>query len=977
MRRTPYAIALFLLLLLSAALSADAQNWTHYGADAQSTKFAPLEQINAENFDKLRVVWHWRPLDSEILKNNSNAFTNRYRSTPVVVDGVLYASSPLNIVTALDAASGEVLWNYDPGSWQVEGWYPSMHRGVAYWNESTKKRVVFGTGSAYLYSLDAETGLPDLAFGDSGRVDLTKGLHREVNREHYSFISPPIVVGDVIVVGSSIADMRGGPVPKNMPPGDVRGFDKHTGKQLWVFQTIPQQGKFGNETWGDESWKDFGGANVWSMMSADPELGYVYLPVSTPSNDFYGGERPGDNLFADSIVCLKASTGERVWHYQLIHHGLWDYDPPSAPVLVDIAVDGKKIKAVAQATKQGFVYVFDRETGDPVWPIHEMPVPASQAFNEESSPTQPQPSWPRPFEQQGLRPDDLIDFTPALRSAALDIIKEYEYGPLFAPPSEKGTIFLPGLLGGSDWVGAIAHPPTGMLYVPSHTLPFVVTLNKVDDESASSAYGANVRTGLSGPEGLPLTKPPYGRITAIDLNTGEHKWVQAMGRGPLDHLALKDLGLKEDLGWATRTFAIATSTLLITGLDDPRTFEGLWAGQDHFVDPESYLRAWDLETGEMVGEVAIPGNTVASPVTYMADGRQYIVVPLGDGEERPTELVALALPRKGDKLPPQGNKRTDADHKNFYKAVKALDSGDIKALDKLLKKDPELVKARGYLHEYYQYPTFRGATLLHHVAGNPLRAKLPENALELAQLLLDKGAAADALTLDSLTTIDLVLTSAQLDWAGKRDSLFALLIQNGADPDRNKGKMLWDALTSHELELAKMLADNGASVDLRFAAGLGRVDLMEGFFAADGRLTPAANSLYQSDPDTVLTEQQILDNAINFAAYGGSTEAVAFLIEKGANPSGYAGHWWSWDWGSTPLHKAVDSQDVEMIRFLVEKGADPTVKDLRWKESAPQWATYYDDGEEVLTVLREVEAAYIKEHPLEAETGERLPEDAH
>ena len=960
MRKTAYALALALLTL--STLAANAQDWTHYGSDAHSTKFAPLDQINADNFHKLRVIWHWRPPDEKILKENSSAFTNRYRSTPIAIDGTLYASSPLGIVSAIDAATGQVLWDFDPASWQVEGWYPSMHRGVAYWGSGDTKRVVFGTNSAYLYSVDAITGLPDAAFGDSGRVDLTLGLDREVDRQYYGFISPPIIVGDVIVVGSSIADMSG---KRDLPPGDVRGFDKNTGEQLWTFHTIPRAGEFGVETWADSSWHNHGGANVWSMMSADEELGYVYLPVSTPSNDFYGGERLGDNLFGDSIVCLNGATGERVWHFQLIHHGIWDYDPPAAPLLMDIEVDGKAIKAVVQVSKQGFAFVFDRVSGEPVWPILEMPVPKSKAEGEESSPTQPMPSWPKPFDRQGLRPDDLIDFTPELRAAALEIIKDYEYGPLFTPISEKTTIFMPGLLGGADWVGAIAHPETGMLYIPSHTIPFGLALIKNEDEDATSAYRSR-RSSVNGPEGLPLTKPPYGRITAIDLNTGEHAWMRAIGRGPLDHPALKELGLKEDLGWNTRIFAIATSTLLLTASDDPRTFEMVFAGKGHFVDPEPYLRAWDLKTGAKIGAVDLPGNAVASPITYMADGRQYVVVPLGDGEARPTELVALALPRKGDDLPPQGKKRTDAEHKAFYTAASALDAGDLKSLEKLLKKHDELANARGYLDPYYMYPAFRGASLLHHVTGSPWRVPLPANALDAARLLIAHGADPNAVTLDSLTTIDLALDAAQLRWADKRDSLITLLLDNGADPNHNKGKMLWDALVGRDKDLANTLAEKGAKTDLRFAAGLGRIDQMQTFFDAEGKLTPEANSLYRTNPDTVLSEQQILDEALNFAVYSGYQEAVVFMLEKGADPSGFAGYWWGWDWNSTPMHKAVDSADVEMLRLLYKHGADPTIKEERWHETAYEWSTYYDN-KEVQDALKEIEEEYRREYPAAAE----------
>jgi quinoprotein glucose dehydrogenase len=424
---------------------------------------------------------------------------------------VLYTSTPLGLVAALDAETGVELWTFDPQAWKDRGWFTSLHRGVAYWSDGDDERILFGTTSAYLYSLDARTGLPDPAFGDSGRVDLTRGLRRPIRRSQYAVVSPPIVCRDVLVVGSSVPDVR-------------------SGAQKWVFETIPQEeGAYGRETWGADSWKDFGGVNVWSMMSADQDLGYVYLPVSTPSNDFYGGERPGDNLFGDSIVCLNAGTGERVWHFQITHHGLWDYDPPAAPILVDIEVEGRPIKAVVQVTKQAQAFVFDRITGAPVWPIVEVPVPASRADGEIASPTQPFPSWPLPFDLQGLRIDDLIAFTPELRRRAIEQVGRYEYGPLYTPPSERGTILLPGLRGGASWVGAAADPLTGVLYVPSHTMPFMAVLTRADDPQSPSAYSTNHRHNVKGPDGLPLTRPPYGRLTAIDLNTGEHLWKQVWG----------------------------------------------------------------------------------------------------------------------------------------------------------------------------------------------------------------------------------------------------------------------------------------------------------------------------------------------------------------------------------------------------------------------------------------------------------------
>jgi quinoprotein glucose dehydrogenase len=423
----------------------------------------------------------------------------------------------------------------------------------------------------------------------------------------------------------------------------VQAFDARTGAKVWEFRTIPQEGDYGNETWESAAWKTYGAANVWAAMSADEDLGYVYLPVSTPSHDFYGGERPGDNLFGESLVCVKAETGERVWHYQLVHHGLWDYDIPAAPVLMDVVIDGKARKIVAQVTKQAFCYVFDRTTGEPIWPIVEKPVPQSTVPGEKTSPTQPFPTKPAAFDRQGLRDEDLIDFTPELKQAARALVADYRHGPLYTPPAEEGTVVIPGFLGGADWSGAAAHPGKGLLYVPSHTLPALVWVGRAYNPLAHSVYSAGTMEPLAGPHGLPLTRPPYGRITAIDMQTGEHVWMSAVGRGPADHPVLAHLDLP-DLGWGNRSFAVVTSTLLLVASQNPRQFSQRRRRQRSApASLEAYLRAFDLDTGELVGEIELPGNAYGSPMTYMVDGRQYIAVPMGNSNSAP-ELVALALP---------------------------------------------------------------------------------------------------------------------------------------------------------------------------------------------------------------------------------------------------------------------------------------------------------------------------------------------
>jgi quinoprotein glucose dehydrogenase len=357
-----------------------ATEWLSYGGDKASSKYSPLAQISGGNFNRLKNAWTWQSAEAEVAKAN-HLKTWAWESTPLMVGGVLYTSTSLSQVAAIDAATGKTIWVYDPETWK--NGTPSnngfVHRGVTYWAEGNDRRIVFGTGDGYLICLNAATGKPIPTFGHEGRIDLTQGLGRSVDRHLYGLSSPPIICRNVIVMGSKVNDI---PLAAEMPPGDVRGFDVRTGKQQWIFHAIPRQGEFGNETWKDGSWKTTGAANVWTMMSADEALGYVYLPFSTPSDDFYGVNRPGDGLFGDSLVCLDARTGNRVWHFQMAHHGLWDYDLPCAPNLIDIRVDGKPVKAVAQMSKQGFCYVFDRVTGKPIWPIEERPVPRSTVHRE-------------------------------------------------------------------------------------------------------------------------------------------------------------------------------------------------------------------------------------------------------------------------------------------------------------------------------------------------------------------------------------------------------------------------------------------------------------------------------------------------------------------------------------------------------------------------------------------------------------------
>jgi len=614
--------------------------WPSYGGDLASSKYSALAQVDRDNFARLKVAWTWSSPDEEIAKANPELKTWVWESTPLMVDGVLYVSTSMSLVAALDAATGKTLWLYDPETWK--GGQPSnngfVHRGVAYWADGTDRRVLFGSGDGYLICLNAQTGRPVTTFGTQGRIDLTQGLGRTVDRRHYGVSSPPIICRNVVVTGSKVHDV---PVDKVMPPGDVRGFDVRTGKQRWIFHAVPDAGEYGNETWDQGSWKTIGGANVWTLMSADEELGYVYLPFSTPSNDYYGVPRSGDGLFGESLVCLDARTGSRIWHFQLVHHGLWDYDLPSAPNLMDIRVDGKPVKAVAQVSKQGFCYVFDRVTGKPIWPIEERPVPPSTVPGEKSSPTQPFPTRPAPFDRQGVTENDVTDFTPELRKEALALLEKYNYGPLFTPPSlQKPTILMPGIAGGASWSGGALDPETGILYVPSNTIPWSVRLAK--SPLAPDADYVGVPAHMETIQGVPLWKPPYGRITAIDLNTGDHRWMVPMGDLGRSNPVLQKLGLPP-VGRAARGHALLTKTLLIVG-QEGNTDRGEGASvRGGFVVHEPKLCAYDKSTGKLVGEVPLPRNATAAPMTYRVGGQQFIVVATG-GANLPADLVALRLP---------------------------------------------------------------------------------------------------------------------------------------------------------------------------------------------------------------------------------------------------------------------------------------------------------------------------------------------
>jgi len=638
--------------------------WRFYGGDAGSTKYSPLDQIDASNVKQLEVAWRWKA------ENFGPRPDYNWEVTPLMVGGVLFftAGSRRDAV-AVDAATGETLWMYrlDEGE-RGDRAVRTQNRGLAYWTDGKgDSRILLITPGFQLVALNAKTGVPISGFGKNGIVELTEGLDRDVVKPgQIGSSSPAIVIRDVVVLGAALSAGTA-PTSKTNVPGYIRGFDVRTGKRLWTFRTIPHAGEFGNETWEKDSWQYTGNTGAWAPLSGDEELGYVYIPVEMPTGDFYGAHRLGDNLFADSLVCLDARTGRRIWHFQTVHHDLWDWDLSSAPILADIAVDGKKIKAVAQVTKQAFTFVFDRVTGRPVWPIVERPVPQSDVPGERTSPTQPFPTRPAPFDRQGITTDDLIDFTPELRAEAIKIAGQYRTGPLYLPPSVRdaggklGSLILPNHTGGANWPGGALDPETGILYVSSVTNPDNLALAVADPKRSDMGYvaGSGRPPGRSadpsggmprfsggegparpniGPQGLPLIKPPWGRITAIDLNTGNHVWMIANGDAPeavKNHPALKGLDLRH-AGKPERSPLLVTKTLLF-GADGSGLFNaGPGAGGKMF-------RAIDKKTGAILHEMALPASTTGVPMTYMVGDRQYIVVATG-ARGAPAELIALAIP---------------------------------------------------------------------------------------------------------------------------------------------------------------------------------------------------------------------------------------------------------------------------------------------------------------------------------------------
>jgi quinoprotein glucose dehydrogenase len=636
------AAAAGILLRLDLAGQGGLIEWRAYGGDATGSRYSIADQINRDTIRQLDIAWEWNPAE-KALPEFHNALPGNFANTPLMIDNVLYVSTSYNTVAALDAETGREIWRYDPQAYQeiqpqATGW---THRGLTAWWDGPNLRIFLAT-KHHLVNLDAKTGKPVPSFGEKGSVDLAKNVRWDFNPEHMSNQSAPVVYKDVVIVGWGIGDRL---MYRNDPPGVVRAYNARTGRELWNFNIVPAPGEFGTDTWGAQSYRYTGHANVWANMAVDTERGLVYLPTSTPSNDYYGGRRLGANLFAESLVCLDATTGKRKWHFQFVHHGLWDYDLPATPNLVTMTVNGRRIDAVAQVTKTGFTFVFDRVTGKPIWPIEERPVPTdTDVPGERPYATQPFPTKPLPFAGQGVSLDDAFDLTPELKAQAQAQMKNFRLGPLYTPPSMKGTLVRPTGGGGANWGGAAFDPETSVLYVKSSDNVGVLKIEKFDKATSNNPfaswsdadYVSGPSPGASFANGLPISKPPYAHLTAIDLNTGELSWRIPFGKGSdiiRRHPALRGVNVPERLGTPGAPGAIVTKGGLV--------FIG---GGD------AALYAFDKSTGAEIWHKDLPRRTGATPMTYQTrSGRQFVVIATGSGTDQ--SLVAFALGGGGTSRP--------------------------------------------------------------------------------------------------------------------------------------------------------------------------------------------------------------------------------------------------------------------------------------------------------------------------------------
>ena len=599
---------------VASASGSARREWRYYGGDPGAMRYSPLDQINRSNVHNLRVAWTYHTGDKRDRPQTT------MECTPVAAEGVLYITTAQLSVRALDAATGRQLWSFDPFAGSEYETPRGVNRGVTYWQDGREKRV-FATARSRLICLDARTGRPMPSFGDKGFVDLTQGLGRDIAGMLYDVTSPGIVYKNLIILGSEVDE---GPEPA--APGHVRAFDVRSGKTAWIFHTIPQPGEIGHDTWEGDSWKAAGGVNDWSGLSLDLKRGWVFLALGSASFDFYGGQRLGQDLFANCVVALEAATGRRIWHFQAVHHDLWDRDLPCPPALVTVNHNGRRVDAVAQMTKFSRLFLLDRETGKPLFPVEERPVPASDVPGERAWPTQPFPLKPPSLTRQVFTEDQLTNISPQAHAHALEVFSKVRSGNAWLPPSEQGTIVFPGFDGGTDWGGASFDPATGWLYINTHDEPWILTLVRARPD-AGYPFGITGYNRFLDPEGYAAIKPPWGQLSAVDLNKGEIVWQVPLG----EFKELTARGIPQ-----TGTQNIGGSVVTAGGL----VFIG--ATQDE------KFRAFDKSTGKVLWEAQLPAGGYASPCTYEVGGKQYVAIAAGGGGKPRTKsgdaFVAFALP---------------------------------------------------------------------------------------------------------------------------------------------------------------------------------------------------------------------------------------------------------------------------------------------------------------------------------------------
>ncbi|NKB34379.1 MAG: PQQ-binding-like beta-propeller repeat protein [Pseudomonadales bacterium] len=649
-------VALVCIPLIANAQSVGNGDWRYFGGDNNFQRYSRLEQIDSNYVAELEIVWR-RDGTAERLRENYEglAGTKNLRSTPLLIEGVLYAQNVFGLVEAFDPATGETIWTQDPYEATLLEAAGISSRGVAHWEQGIDQRIMSVRGN-YMYALNPQTGEPFPDFGreELGRINLT---YNTSNANNFALTTSPLVVGNTAVVGGFLNGAGDGGSIKEAAPENIRGFDVRTGELEWEFNVVPRPGEFGYDSWEEGSAEWSGDLGSWCCLSADEELGIVYVPLGAPTSAYYGGHRPGDNLFANSLVALNAETGERLWHFQMIHHDLWEYDNSSPPILGDITVDGREIKAVMQANKNGFVYVFNRINGEPVWPIVETAVPQSIVEGEATSATQPIPTKPPAFDRQGINENDLIDFTPSLREQALELVANFTLGPLYTPPSpwiengNQGTITQPDAWGSGNWNTGAFDPETGMYYAVSYTNPGNLGIAPTSSSSATMTHSISRESpDVPSIQGLPIVKPPYGRVTALNMNSGELEWTVANGDGPRNHPLLRDLDLPP-LGIPNRPAPLVTKTLFFVGegsdavigtVPGGGAYDPAGTGFDESWRWGTIFRAYDKANGNILAEIDLQAGTTGAPMTYMHEGKQYIVVAISSRTSEP-EWVALAI----------------------------------------------------------------------------------------------------------------------------------------------------------------------------------------------------------------------------------------------------------------------------------------------------------------------------------------------